>query len=305
MQQTVFKKLLVPTLSQDGLKKPPHHIAYTDWGKPDNPHVVICVHGLTRNCRDFDFLASALSTDCRIICPDVVGRGQSDWLENEQDYDYYPLYLSDAMHLIANIQSQYRVPITVDWVGISLGGLIGIMMAIQPEIKINKLVISDIGPLIPVAALKRLSQYVGKAVRFQDLDEFETYIRTVSAPFGPLTDEQWRHLTIHSARQFEDGTYGFYYDPKISASFKAHALLEDVDLWEYWDKLQTPTLVIRGAESDLLLAETAAEMQHRGPETKVVELPGLGHAPVLLDAKQIGIVKDFLLPAENRDPMFS
>lgn len=227
--------------------KKPHHIAYTDWGKPDNPHVIICVHGLTRNCRDFDFLATALSSDYRIICPDVVGRGQSDWLEDERDYDYYPLYLSDASALIAFIQSQYQVPITIDWVGISMGGLIGMMIAIQSEIRINKLVMSDIGPLIPAAALKRIAEYVGKDIRFDNLDEFEAYIRKISAPFGPLSDDQWRHLTIHSVRLLNDGTYGFCYDPKISASFRTYVLCEDIDLWQYWDMLQTPTLVIRGS----------------------------------------------------------
>jgi len=291
----IIKKLLVSTPSQDAVQKPPHHIAYTDWGKPDNPHIVICVHGLTRNCRDFDFLATALSSDCRVICPDVVGRGQSDWLQDEQDYDYYPLYLSDALSLIAHIQSQYRESIAIDWVGISMGGLIGMMTAIQPEITLNKLVISDIGPLIPASALKRMSEYVGKDIRFPNLNDFEAYIRKISAPFGPLTDHQWKHLTIHSARLLDDGTYTFYYDPKISASFKAHALLQDIDLWEYWDLLRVQTLVMRGSESDVLLEETAVQMQERGPKTKVVELPGIGHAPILLDEEQIAIVKNFLL----------
>ncbi len=293
--KTIVKKLLVPTPSQDGAQKKPRHIAYTDWGASDNPHVIICVHGLTRNCRDFDFLAAALSSDCRIICPDVVGRGQSDWLEDEKDYDYYPLYLSDAATLIAFIQSQYQVPITIDWVGISMGGLIGMMIAIQSEIRINKLVISDIGPLIPAAALKRIAAYVGKDIRFDNLDEFEAYIRKISAPFGPLSDDQWRHLTVHSVRLRNDGTYSFCYDPKISASFRMHELCEDIDLWQYWDILQTPTLVIRGSESDILPVETAAAMQERGPKAKVVELPGIGHAPILLDEKQIMIVKNFLL----------
>lgn len=293
--KTIVKKLLVPTPSQNGTQKKPHHIAYTDWGKPDNPHVIICVHGLTRNCRDFDFLATALSSDYRIICPDVVGRGQSDWLEDERDYDYYPLYLSDASALIAFIQSQYQVPITIDWVGISMGGLIGMMIAIQSEIRINKLVMSDIGPLIPAAALKRIAEYVGKDIRFDNLDEFEAYIRKISAPFGPLSDDQWRHLTIHSVRLLNDGTYGFCYDPKISASFRTYVLCEDIDLWQYWDMLQTPTLVIRGSESDVLFAETAAAMQERGPKAKLIELPGIGHAPTLLDEKQISIVRDFVL----------
>ncbi|SER43273.1 Pimeloyl-ACP methyl ester carboxylesterase [Nitrosomonas sp. Nm51] len=290
-----FKKLLVPTLSADGTHKKPHHIAYMDWGDMSNQHIVFCVHGLTRNCRDFDYLASDLSSQCRIICPDVVGRGQSDWLEDERDYDYYPVYLSDAAALVRHIQGQYSSTITIDWVGISMGGLIGMMTAIDLKDAIRRMVISDIGPLIPVAALKRMSEYVGKGICFKDLESFEAYIRKISAPFGPLTDAQWRHLTIHSARLLGDGTYTFYYDPKISASFKEHALQNDVDLWQYWDILQTPTLVIRGDKSDVLLAETAAQMQQRGPHATVINFPGIGHAPILLDEKQISIVKDFLL----------
>ena len=290
-----FKKLLVPTLSSDGTYKKPHHIAYMDWGDTNNPHVVFCVHGLTRNCRDFDYLASDLLSQCRVICPDVVGRGQSDWLEDEKDYDFYPVYLSDAASLVRHIQSQYRSTITIDWVGISMGGLIGMMTAIDLKDAIHRLVISDIGPLIPVAALKRMSEYVGKEIRFNEIDSFEAYIRKISTPFGPLTDAQWRHLTIYSARRLKDGTYTFYYDPKISASFKEHALQDDVDLWQYWDMLQTPTLVIRGAESDVLLAETAAQMQQRGPHARVIDLPGIGHAPILLDEQQISIVRNFLL----------
>ncbi len=288
------KKLLVPTVSSDNSQKKPHYIAYTDWGDVSNTRVVICVHGLTRNCRDFDNLASSLSSHYRVICPDVVGRGQSDWLEDEKDYDYYPVYLSDAAMLIKHIRSQYGLPITVDWVGISMGGLIGMMTALNCEIEIRRLVMSDIGPLIPMTALRRMSEYVGKPVCFSDLHELETYIRRISASFGPLTDAQWHHLTIHSGRLLGNGKYAFCYDPKISVSFKEHILMGDIDLWQYWDMLKTPTLVIRGTESDVLLAETAIEMQQRGPQATVVELSGIGHAPILLDQQQITIVKNFL-----------
>ena len=157
-----LNRILGPTSSSDDKPKKPHHIAYTDWGDPKNPNVVVCVHGLTRNCRDFDYLARVLQKKFRIICVDVVGRGQSDWLEHAQDYDCYPLYLSDAISLLAHIKSQYATPITLDWVGISMGGLIGMFLAIQPNlpVSINKLVISDIGPLIPAVALKRIAEYV-------------------------------------------------------------------------------------------------------------------------------------------------
>ncbi len=290
-----IKRLLVPTPSVNGAKKP-HQIAYTDWGDPKNPHVVICVHGLTRNCRDFDNLAQALAKNCRVICVDVVGRGQSDWLDDAEDYDYYPLYLSDAAALLAYLKAQYDENITLDWVGISMGGLIGMALAIQPDIPvpINKFVMSDIGPLIPMSALSRMSAYVGKDIRFDSFDELKDYIKKIAAPFGSLTEAQWHHMAVHSVREHSDGRYGFRYDPKVSVSFKAH-VLKDIDLWAYWDKLTVPTFVLRGADSDVLSDETAEEMKIRGAKATVVNLPGIGHAPILMDNQQIDLVKGFLL----------
>lgn len=292
-------KLLVPTNLGGDKTVGNHRIAYTEWGDPVNPHVVICVHGLTRNCRDYDYLAKALESDCRIFCVDVIGRGKSDWLDRAEDYGNYHVYLSDAMALLAYVRAQYQDDITLDWVGISMGGLIGMLAAIQPQIPIpiHKLILSDIGPVIPAMALRRMSDYVGKDQSFESIEAFEAYIREISASFGSLTDEQWRHLTIHSAKKNSDGTYGFCYDPKISGSLKQNSIKEDIVLWEYWDQLQVPTLVVRGVESDVLNSEIAKEMQKRGPKTEVIELPGVGHAPILLDEEQIGIVKDFLLKA--------
>lgn len=291
-----LNRLLIPTASSDDKPKKPHRIAYTDWGDSQNPHVVICVHGLTRNCRDFDYLANVLQNDFRVICADVVGRGQSDWLEHAHDYDHYPLYLSDAISLVAHIQSQYKKPIILDWVGISMGGLIGMILAIQPNIpvSINKLVISDIGPLIPASALKRIAEYVGKDPHFKSFDEFRAYMKLISISFGPLTEEQWTHLAIHSVREYPDGSFGFRYDPRIAISFKEHEI-KDIDLWAQWDMLTVPTLVLRGTESDILSTETAAQMKIRGPKAKVVEFIGIGHSPMLVDAEQIDIVRDFII----------
>lgn len=293
-------RLLVPTLSADDKPRKPHHIAYTDWGDRENPHVVICVHGLTRNCRDFDYLAHELQTDCRVICIDVVGRGQSDWLQEAQDYEYYPLYLSDAISLLNHLKSQYTTAIALDWVGISMGGLIGMVLALQKNLPmpINKLVISDLGPLISAVALKRIAEYVGKDPRFASFEEFKKYMKLISVSFGPLTDEQWTHMAIHSARAYPDGSYGFRYDPRIAVSFQTHEIT-DIDLWAQWDQLNVPTLVLRGMESDILSAETAAQMQVRGAKAKVVELPGIGHAPMLMDDNQIKIVRDFILNPRN------
>lgn len=290
------KQLCVPTPSTAGESTQKRYIFYTDWGDEQNPDILFCVHGLTRNCRDFDDLAMALQSRYRVICVDIAGRGHSDWLEHAADYDYYPLYLSDAVSMITHIQSQYRNPINLHWVGVSMGGLIGMVLATQPGVPvlIRKLVMSDIGPFIPASALSSMSEYVGKDLRFDSFDAFEAYIRKISASFGPLTDKQWRHLAIHSVREHEDGTVGFRYDPDISSSLGGQQDAQDLDLWSHWDALNTPTLVIHGEESDVLLPETVSKMQQRSAKTDVVELPGIGHAPVLMDNHQILIVRDYL-----------
>ena len=295
----ILKRLTVHFGVDEGVKSS-RQIAYTEWGRPDNPHIVVCVHGLTRNCRDFDFLAEALEADCRVICVDVVGRGQSDWLVSEAGYDNYLLYLSDAIELLKHIRALGSADIQLDWVGVSMGGLIGMALATQPvlpltlPVPVRRLVISDIGPLIPVTALARIGQYLGRDPRFNSLEEFEVYLKKISNPFGPLTEPQWHHLAIHSVREFDDGTYGFRYDPRIAESFKRH-LTKDIDLWEQWDKLHIPTLVLRGMESDLLSAKTAMEMKVRGNRTQIIELSGIGHAPMLISEDQIKIVNDFLM----------
>jgi pimeloyl-ACP methyl ester carboxylesterase len=262
-----------------------HRTRYFEWGNPSNPRVVVCVHGLTRNGRDFDALAQALAPSFRVLCPDIVGRGLSDWLPNKQDYGY-PLYLSDMTALIArsNVQSVY-------WVGTSMGGLIGIMLAAQSATPIQKLVVNDVGPLVPKAALERLAMYVGKAPSFESVDDYERYLRQVAAPFGPLTDEQWRHLAQTSSRRNDDGRFGPAYDPGIANAFSGP--LQDVLLWPLWDAISCPTLVLRGAQSDLLLAETAAEMTRRGPKALLKEFDGVGHAPALMAADQIEAVCGF------------
>jgi pimeloyl-ACP methyl ester carboxylesterase len=275
-------------LSQSGF----HRIHYTEWGNPAAAQIVICVHGLTRNCRDFDALAQALSDDCYVVCPDVAGRGRSDWLANKLDYNY-PQYLADMNALIARVTTDTR-PQRVSWVGTSMGGLIGMLLAAQPGTPIVKLVMNDVGPLIPKAALERIGQYVGKDPHFGTLDELETYVRLISASFGPLTDAQWRHLAETGAKQFEDGGWGMVYDPAIGDAFR-NVAITDVDLWQYWDRVQCPTLVTHGMESDLLLPEIVAGMRGRGPRPRVVEFAGVGHAPMLMAEDQIKAVRDFLL----------
>jgi pimeloyl-ACP methyl ester carboxylesterase len=263
-----------------------HKLNYYEWGEPDNPRVLICVHGLTRNGRDFDDLARALAGDYRVLCPDIVGRGRSDWLASKADYGY-PLYCSDMAALVARSGAQ-----SVDWVGTSMGGLIGMLLAAQPNTPIRRLVMNDVGPLIPKASLERLASYVGKSADYATFDEFEQYIRTVSAPFGPLTDAQWRHLAQTNAKQLDNGRWGSIYDPAVAGAFAGP--IADVVLWPYWDAVRCETLVLRGGDSDLLLRDTAQEMTRRGPRARLVEFPGIGHAPMLMDAAQIRVVREFL-----------
>ena len=263
-----------------------HRLYYLEWGDPANDKVLICVHGLTRQGRDFDALAAALENTYRVICPDIAGRGRSDWLDHKADYTY-PQYLADMTALIARSGAD-----RVDWVGTSMGGLIGMFLAAQPGTPIRKLVMNDVGPFIPKAGLQRIADYVGKPVRFANLDELERYLRLAAAPFGPLTDAQWRHLTVHSARRLDSGEYVLAYDPGIAETFKAK--LEDVDLWPVWEAVQCPVLLLRGAESDVLIRTDAEAMQQRGPRATLVEFAGIGHAPALLASDQIKVVRDWL-----------
>ncbi len=266
-----------------------HRMAYSAWGEAGAARTVVCVHGLTRSGRDFDALAAALAeAGCRVVCPDVVGRGDSDWLADPAGYGY-PQYLADMNALIARLDVE-----AVDWVGTSMGGLIGMMLAVQPKTPLRRLVINDVGPFIPKASLERISEYLGKDPLFADRSAAETYFREVHAPFGALTDAQWAHLTEHSIRPAEAGGFRLRYDPRIAQALDPRKI-EDVDLWSMWDALALPVLALRGAESDLLPVETAAEMTRRGPKAALAEFPGCGHAPALMDDAQISAVRDFLL----------
>jgi pimeloyl-ACP methyl ester carboxylesterase len=264
-----------------------HRFHYTEWGDPANCKVLICVHGLTRTGRDFDFLAAALEGDYRVICPDVVGRGQSEWLDHKTDYGY-PLYLNDMTALLARSGVE-----RVDWIGTSMGGLIGMFLAAQPGTPIRKLVMNDVGPYLPKAGLERIAAYVGKPVRFASLEEMERYVRLIAAPFGSLTEAQWHHLTVHAARRLESGEYTFAYDPGIAEPLKASEIV-DIDLWPVWDAVRCPVLVLRGAVSDVLTHPDAEAMTNRGPRAQLVEFPGIGHAPALMAEEQIAVVRDWL-----------
>lgn len=263
-----------------------HKISYRLHG-PEHPVPIICVHGLGRNARDFDQLAKDLAAaGRRVICPDVVGRGDSGWLADPADYGY-PQYLSDMNNLIARLDCRQ-----VDWIGTSMGGLIGMMLAALPGTPLRRLVINDVGGFIPKAALRRILDYFGKDPRFDDADAAERYHREVYASFGPLTDPQWRHLTDTSLRP-DGGGWRLHYDPRIAEPMRGQPI-EDVDLWPVWEAITCPVLLLRGADSDLLLRETAEEMTRRGPSAALVEFPDCGHAPPLLTPDQIDPVRHWL-----------
>ena len=266
-----------------------HRIAYVEWGDPDSEKVALCVHGLTRQGRDFDPLARRLAEKgYRVVCPDLAGRGLSGRLSDPEEYAL-PQYCVDMTALIARTGAE-----RVDWIGTSLGGLIGMIVAAMGGDLVRRLVINDIGPALPWAALRRIGDYLETAPRkFADLDAAERYFREVHAVFGPLTASQWRHLTEHSVVADASGQYRLRYDPGIANAFRPGRVY-NVELWNYWDIIHCPTLVLRGEHSDLLLADTARQMAERGPRAEVVEIPDCGHAPALMDRGQIAIVTRWL-----------
>lgn len=264
-----------------------HRIAYSAWGDPNPDRAVICVHGLSRNRHDFDSLAEALAENgCYVVCPDIVGRGDSDWLTDPAGYGY-PLYMTDMVAMIAHLGVA-----KVDWVGTSMGGLIGMMLAAQPKTPLRRLVMNDIGPFIPKSGAERIKTYLGKDPVFANFAAAEAYLRKTLAPFGSLSKSQWRKLTEDSIAA-RDGGFRLKYDPAIAEPFK-EARSEDVDLWPLWNAVTCPVMALRGKETDLLPADTAQEMTRRGPQAKLVEFAGCGHAPALMDQEQIGVVRDWL-----------
>ena len=277
-----------------------HRMAYWQWGDPQAPQVVMCVHGLARQGRDFDTLAQALcergGEQLQVVCPDVVGRGRSDWLKDPAGYQV-PAYGADMLVLLSALQ-----PRTLDWVGTSMGGLIGLGLAGQPQLpfRIRRLVLNDVGPAIQRQAIQRIGEYLGRPVRFDSVEQAADALRLISAGFGPHTREQWLALTRPMLKPAADGAaYVLHYDPAIALPFRgitpeASAQGEAV-LWGLYDAITADTLLLRGQESDLLSVETARAMTQRGPRARLVEFAGVGHAPMLVVPDQVRVVCDFLL----------
>ena len=285
-----------------------HRMAYWQWGEPDSAHVVVCAHGLSRQGRDFDVLAQALCAqargDLRVICPDVAGRGESDWLKDPMAYQL-PTYAADMLQLLQQLQAQAPM-VTLDWLGTSMGGLIGIILCGQPglplPVSVRKLVLNDVGPAIEWQALERIGAYLGQSGLFSSVQDAADAMWAVSAGFGPHTPAQWLALSQPMVRS-DSGNAGsawrLHYDPALALPFK-QATQEAtqqgaVMLWQLYDNIQAQTLLLRGMHSDLLSAGTAQAMTQRGPHARLVEFSGVGHAPTLVTHEQVATVADFLL----------
>ena len=265
-----------------------HKVAYREWPGPAAAPTLICVHGLTRNGRDFDIVAEALSAHYRVVCPDMPGRGLSDYLPDSAQYNY-SLYLADLAALIARLDAE-----NLDWLGTSMGGILGIMMAATPGSPVRRLVVNDIGAVVAKAGLERIAGYVGLDPKFDDLDALADAMAANFAGSDQLPRATILRLAEGAARKLPDGRYGLAYDPHIGDVFKA-APPQDVDLWGVWDRITCPTLVLRGGVSDILSREVARAMTKRGPAAKLVEFAGVGHAPWLSSPDQIAPLRDFLL----------
>jgi pimeloyl-ACP methyl ester carboxylesterase len=269
-----------------------HRMAWTEWGDAANPRVLVCVHGLSRQGRDFDTLAQAMAGEYRVVCPDVVGRGRSDWLADPSGYAI-PNYVADMVTLLARLNAQ-----EVHWVGTSMGGLIGLGLAGLPNSPIRKLVLNDVGPKIEYQALLRIGEYLGDPVHWATEDDAADALWAVSQSFGPHTRGQWLALTRPQLTPDGDG-FKPHYDPGIAIPFAAVspelAAAGEALLWASYDQIRCPTLLLRGADSDLLGHQTAQQMTTRGPRAQLHEFEGVGHAPTLVQPEQVAVVRSFLL----------
>jgi pimeloyl-ACP methyl ester carboxylesterase len=269
-----------------------HRMAYWEWGDAANPRVLVCVHGLSRQGRDFDTLAQAMAGEYRVVAPDVVGRGRSDWLADPTGYQL-PTYVADMVTLLARLNAD-----TVHWVGTSMGGLIGLGLASLAQSPVAKLVLNDVAPTLQPAALARIGAYLGLPMHWSSLDEAADYLLTISQGFGKHSREQWLALTRPMLKPAGDG-FKPHYDPAIAVPFRAMApeaiAAAEAALWHGYDAIACPTLLLRGADSDLLTRETALAMTQRGPKAKLHEFAEVGHAPMLCVPEQVAVVREFLL----------
>lgn len=269
-------------------------MAWTEWGDASNPQVLVCVHGVSRQGRDFDALAQAMANRYRVVCPDIVGRGRSDWLRDPAHYAV-PQYVADCATLLDHLGAR-----RVAWVGTSMGGLIGMGLAAWRPESIGALVLNDVGPVIRAQALARIGDYLGADVSFGSFDDGAAYLAMISASFGPHTPGQWRTLS-RAMLVWRDQRWRLHYDPRIVDNFRQVAQVNvaqvDTVLWEVYDAVRCPTLALRGEHSDLLSRETHQAMAARGPRAQLAEIAGVGHAPTLIAPDQIARVHEWLTHA--------
>lgn len=292
-----------PTPAQHQPEGGTHRLAYWEWnqtGDAQHPHVIVCVHGLTRQGRDFDALAQTLSHSARVICPDIVGRGHSDWLQDPSAYAV-PQYVSDMLVLLHHLHAQAHIQ-RLDWVGTSMGGLIGMGIAGAPQLPvpktIDRLVLNDVGPKLEWEALQRIGAYVGQTTHYATVEEGAAALRTLAPGFGPHTDAQWLALSRPMLHALPQGGFRLHYDPRIAQPLHTLTQTQAAEgeplLWALYDGIGSRTLLLRGAQSDLLSTETAQRMGQRGPCAACIEFAGVGHAPTLIAQDQVAAVQNFI-----------
>jgi pimeloyl-ACP methyl ester carboxylesterase len=283
-----FRQDQVQCITASGL----HQMAYTEWGDPENGRLLVCVHGLSRCGRDFDNLARAMAGEYRVVCPDVPGRGLSGWLKNPMEYQVQT-YVADMVTLLARMDAD-----CVHWVGTSMGGLIGMALAALPHSPVTRLALNDVGPAIDAAGIARIASYVGAPLAWPSEDEAADYLLTISQGFGSHSREQWLALTRPMLRR-EGERYRLHYDPAIAVPLRAitpaAAVAGEAALWAAYDAIRCPTLMLRGADSDILTPATARAMTERGPKARLHEFTGVGHAPTLVAPEQVAVLREFLL----------
>ncbi len=268
-----------------------HRISYLEWGASgsvNTKRTLFCVHGLTRNARDFDYMAKALCERYRIVCPDVVGRGDSDHLISEEGYNYLQ-YNADMNAVLARLNVS-----EVDWIGTSMGGIIGMVLASVPQSPIRRLVVNDIGPEVSRDALLSIAQYIGKSSTFESLNEVEEHLRKIYAEFAPMSDEDWHQMAKYSSRRTRTGRWRLKVDSRVGDAYRDSISYFDVDMWETWEKITCPVLVLRGKNSSFLTEEVAEKMLACGPQTTLVEFDDTGHTPTLRNEDQVGAIREWL-----------
>lgn len=265
-----------------------HRLHAVDWGSRRNARVVVCVHGYSGNARDFDFLARELACEARVVCPDIAGRGRSAWLPTPLAYGL-PQFISDLRMLLAQIGAE-----RVDWIGTSMGGLLGLLLASQPDSPIGRLVLNDVGAFVPAGALRAIGRNLHAPRRFDSLDALRAHMRHTHREWGPVTDEQWAHLVRHSARRIAGGGYALHYDPQIARVMELPVVGSGLSLWPAWHRVRCPVLVIRGESSRILPRDVARAMLAAKPDARLVEVAGAGHVPSLMAPEQAAFIRDFL-----------